>query len=258
MTPPSSISPELSTPLSAGPPLASEDGAPPLRAGDHLSVEEFERRYEAMPDLKKAELINGVVYMSPVIDEMHARPHARLITMLGVYEIHTPNVLLGDNSSIKGLEGANQPQPDCVMRILPERGGQTTTDAKGYVEGAPELVAEVSYSSKSYDLHEKKETYRANGVREYLVWCVGDSAIQWFRLVDGQYEVMQPDALGILKSEVFPGLWLDAASLLNGDALRVFKVVQQGIASAEHQAFVQELQRRRADEVSTHTNPEIP
>ena len=39
----------------------------PLEHGDHLTREEFERRYEAMPHVRKAELIEGVVYMpSPV------------------------------------------------------------------------------------------------------------------------------------------------------------------------------------------------
>ena len=36
---------------------------PPLENGDRLTVAEFERRYEAMPELKKAELINGVVHI---------------------------------------------------------------------------------------------------------------------------------------------------------------------------------------------------
>ena len=33
---------------------------PPLESGDHLTRHEFERRYQARPDIKKAELIEGV------------------------------------------------------------------------------------------------------------------------------------------------------------------------------------------------------
>src|SRR5947208_960339 len=58
--------------------LATEMSAPSspvllLEPGDRLSREEFERRYERMPDVQKAELIEGIVYLpSPA----HARKHS--------------------------------------------------------------------------------------------------------------------------------------------------------------------------------------
>jgi Uma2 family endonuclease len=215
---------------------------PPLEPGDRLTREEFERRYDAMPHLKKAELIEGVVYMpSPVRVRRHGHPHFRLIAWLGAYEGVTPGVLGADNTTAR-LDLDNDAQPDVLLLIDPARGGQAQISADDYIESAPELVAEVAASSASYDLHTKLDVYRRNGVREYLVWRVLDDEFDWFVLRNGQFQPLAPDAGGVLRSEVFPGLWLDAAALLRGDMSRVLAVVQQGLASPEHAAFVQRLQ----------------
>jgi Uma2 family endonuclease len=214
---------------------------PPLEAGDRLTRAEFERRYEAMPHLKKAELIEGVVYMpSPVRLRRHGKPHAHLIGWLVAYETGTPGVETGDNSTAR-LDLDNEPQPDALLLIDPARGGQARVSDDDYVEEAPELVGEVASSSVSYDLHTKLNVYRRNGVREYLVWRVVDREIDWFVLRDGQYERQKPDAAGYLRSEVFPGLWLDPVALVRGDLPRLMAVLQQGLASPEHAAFVARL-----------------
>ena len=165
------------------------DDVPELRAGDRLTRDEFHRRYEAMPEVKKAELIEGVVYMpSPVSQRRHGRPHSRLVWWLVHYCVHTPGVDSGDNSSVL-LDLDNELQPDALLRILPEHGGQSR-DAGDYIEAAPELVAEVAASSASYDLHDKLNAYRRNGVREYIVWRTDDAAIDWFVLRQGRYELL--------------------------------------------------------------------
>src|SRR5687767_6376710 len=121
---------------------ASRNGVPPLQSGDRLSRDEFERRYDATPGLAKAELIDGVVYMPPPVShDDHGRPHFDLITCLGVYRAATPGVTGGDNGSIR-LDLGSMPQPDAYLLILPSHGGQARIDDDGYVEGAPELVAE--------------------------------------------------------------------------------------------------------------------
>jgi Uma2 family endonuclease len=215
---------------------------PPLEPGDRLTRDEFERRYDAMPHLKKAELIEGVVYMpSPVRLRRHGQPHFQLITWLGTYEAATPGVIAADNTTIR-LDQDNEPQPDALLLIDPARGGHTRISEDDYVEQAPELVAEISASSVSFDLHTKLTVYRRNGVREYLVWRVLEQQFDWFALRAGQFQALAPDAMGLLRSEVFPGLWLDPAALLRGDMLRVLAVVQQGLAAPEHAAFVQRLQ----------------
>src|SRR5208282_4666397 len=140
---------------------------PELENGDRLTRAEFERRYEAMPDLKKAELLEGVVYMpSPVSEGYHAAPHFELIVWLAPFFTVTPGVGGGDNGTLR-LDLDNEPQPDTYLRILPSHGGQSLTSADNFVEGAPEWVGEVAYSSVSYDLNVKLQVYRRNGVREY-------------------------------------------------------------------------------------------
>lgn len=218
---------------------------PPLEAGDRLSRAEFERRYNAMPDLKKAELIEGKVHMpSPVGYERHAAPHADLIGWMSVYRSATPGVRVADNVSIR-LDLDNMPQPDAAMMIDPRLGGQTQTSADDYVVGGPELVAEVSSSTVSIDLHAKFQVYRRNGVQEYLVWRVRDQAIDWFVLHDGEFVRLPAEADGTLRSRVFPGLWLSPAALLAGDLATVLQVLQQGLAHESHAEFVRRLQSPR-------------
>jgi Uma2 family endonuclease len=225
----------------AKPPTAPPN-PPPLEAGDHLTREEFERRYEAMPHVKKAELIEGVVHMpSPVRFDQHGRQQGDLITWLGTYRAFTPGVLIGDNTTVR-LDLDNEPQPDALMLIEPALGGTVLISDDGYIEGSPELVAEVSASSVSIDLHTKLRVYRRNRVQEYLVWRVQDQIVDWFVLRNSQYDLLTSNAAGVYQSEVFPGLWLDVAALMRADLAAVLQVLQRGLASPEHAAFVAKLQ----------------
>ena len=228
-------------PAAATPDVRPEE-APPrsqplLEPGDRLTRAEFERRYELMPHLKKAELIEGTVYMpSPVRARKHGKPHARLSRWLGTYEDETPGVECFDNSTVR-LDLDNEPQPDLVLIKSPEKGGQARISEDDYIEGAPELAVEIVGSSRSYDLHQKKGAYRRNGVREYLAWITGENRVVWWELREGDYIELTPQADGLLKSGVFPGLWLDAAALLRGDMKTVFAALRRGLDSAEHAAF---------------------
>jgi Uma2 family endonuclease len=227
---------------------------PPLQNGDRLTRDEFERRYKAMPGLKKAELIEGVVYMPPPISTgNHGSPQADLITWLGTYRTATPGVRVSDNSTLR-LDGINEPQPDAFLYIEPEFGGRVTLDAEGYAEGATELIAEVAASSASYDLHEKLAAYRRNAVREYLVWRTYDRAITWLFLRAGRYVDLavkkSGPGKGIYQSRVFPGLWLDAEALIRGDMPTVMRVLQQGLSAPEHAAFVAKLAKVAAKRAS--------
>jgi len=201
--------------------MATRTEAPvSLESGDHLTREEFHRRYCARPDIKKAELIDGVVYVpSPVRSRHHGRPHGLAVTWLGVYVSLTPDVILEDNTTVY-LDDRGEVQPDAFL-WRPEAGGPRLT-ADGYIEGAPQLVVEIAASSASYDLHEKKEAYRRNSVREYVAWRTLDAAIDWFRLRDdGTYVRIEPDADGMIESEQFPGLRLHVPSMLAGDLATV-------------------------------------
>mgnify|MGYP001597261747 CR=1 FL=1 len=219
---------------------------PPLENGAHLSACEFLRRYEAMPEVKKAELVNGIVYMtSPVRLDQHGEPDNLIQTWLGNYSIATPGVKAATNSTTR-LGPDDVPQPDGLLRIVPECGGQSRLDAKGYLQGGPELAVEIAASTASLDAREKLASYRRAGVREYLVGRTEDEAVDWWLLEEDEYRPLGADADGILRSRIFPGLWLDSSALFAGDGARLMARLQEGLRSSEHGAFVAELQKRAA------------
>lgn len=207
-----------------------------LETGDRLTRTEFERRYSARPQLKKAELIEGVVYVpSPARYDGHGLAHAAMLGALHCYAAHTPGVGIADNATVR-LDLDNEVQPDVLLRLESPAAAQSTVAADGYLEGAPELVAEVAASSTSYDLHDKLRAYRRNGVREYLVWRLHERRIDCYRLVDGDYRPL-PQEDGIIRSRVFPGLQLNVRALLQGDAAAALATAQAGVASRAHRAF---------------------
>jgi Uma2 family endonuclease len=214
---------------------------PRLENGDRLSCYEFERRYQAMREHKKAELIEGVVYMaSPLRFKTHAKPHGNLIGFLWTYQLSTPGVDLGIEPTVQ-LDRDNEPQPDGVLLIEPKLGGNSRLTQDDYIEGAPELVAEIAASSAAYDLHDKKKAYRRNGIQEYIVWQILENKLNWFYLSRGEYLSFEADEKGIIRSQVMPGLWLAVPALLEGDMATVMSVLQQGLNSVEHQEFVKIL-----------------
>ena len=215
----------------------------PLQSGDRLSRAEFERRYQAHPDIK-AELVEGVVILaSPIRYEKHADPHFNFITWLGTYSAVTPGVRGGDNATLR-LDFENEFQPDALLRLEPAAGGQSIITGDDYLEGAPELVVEIAASSASYDMHDKRRVYARNGVSEYIVLLAYEQQIAWFILRDGVYEPQQADERGILRSETFPGLWLEAKALLQGDMAAVLAVLQEGLQSSAQADFLQQLQAK--------------
>ncbi|MBE9077023.1 Uma2 family endonuclease [Romeria aff. gracilis LEGE 07310] len=218
---------------------------PPLENGDRLNRDEFERRYGAMLNVKKAELIEGVVYMAAALRfRSHGQPHGHLITWLGVYESMTTGVALGDNPTVR-LDLENEPQPDAVLLIEEQSGGRVRLSEDDYIEGAPELVAEIAASSAAIDLRDKKRAYRRNGAQEYIVWQVFEQKLDWFYLEAGGYRPLPVDADGFIRSRVFPGLWLAVADLLAGNMVKVLSGLQSGLATPEHALFVQQLSRQR-------------
>ena len=228
-------------------PTTDIKAVPPLKHGDRLTREEFERCYEAMPHLKKVERIEGVVYMpSPVRIDLHGRPHAQIMAWLGAYWIATPGVDLADNSTVY-LDSDNDPQPDALLRIEPAQGGRSRIIEEGYVEGAPELIVEIAGTSADYDLQDKFEVYRRCGVKEYIVWQTQDGRLDWFQLVNEEYVVFAPNAEGVIESQIFPGLRLAVAALLAGDRAKVSSELQAGLQTTAHAAFVERLAKTYQD-----------
>jgi len=219
----------------------AQDGLLTLQPGDYLTRPEFERRYHAQSKIKKAELIEGIVYIpSPVRADRHGDPHFVLITWLGVYQAGTPGLCGSDNATLR-LDFLNEPQPDVLLRLDPALGGRSLLSTDGYLEGAPEFIVEIAASSASYDMNQKKAVYARHGIQEYLVVLPLEQDVAWFVLQDEGYVRLQPEANGIVRSQIFPGLWLQPAAIWANDLASMLAVLQQGLASPEHAAFVAKL-----------------
>jgi len=196
-----------------------------LENGDRLDRDEFEHRY-TVSNIKKAELIEGIVHVaSPLRFTFHGNPHAEIVTWLGTYQAATLNLTVGIEPTVR-LDDTNEPQPDAVLFRL---GGNAHIDGDGYITGAPEFIAEIAASTVSYDLHSKKTAYERNGVKEYLVWRTIDREIDWFVLENGEYRLLEPDAIRIISSQEFTGLWLDVEAILSHDMATVLKTLQSGL-----------------------------
>ena len=213
-----------------------------LHNGDRMTQDEFHRVYAKMPEHVKAELIGGIVYVASPLGLPHGRTDPALISVMFMYCGRTPGVEVCSNTTIK-LGHKSEPQPDTFLRVLPEYGGQSRTTDDEYVEGAPELVAEVAHSSRSIDLGAKRADYARNGVREYIVLSVEDQKVFWFDLAQDR-ELSIPED-GILRSLMFPGLWIDIQGLLARNSLRLMSTLDKGLVSAEHANFVATLEENR-------------
>lgn len=226
----------LSTPRRSMP---LSNGLPLLENGDRMKQPEFHRRYLAYPDDVKFELIGGIVYMASPLRYPHGRYSHMLSIEFGLYAAATPGVEGADNVTTI-LDEESEPQPDLALRLLPEYGGQSLVDEDEYLRGAPELLAEIAYSSRAIDLNQKREDYERAGVQEYLVLSIEDRQLHWFHFPKAR--MIRPNRQGVSCSLVFPGLWIDNAALMARDSARLIEVAQQGIASRAHAAFVKRLQ----------------
>jgi Uma2 family endonuclease len=232
------------TPSTRRDPLATVDATvPPLVAGDKLTRDEFLRRWEAMPDLKCAELIGGIVYMPSPLCLEHGDNDAWVTGWLAYYAIHTPGCQPAVNAT--WLMHQDAAQPDTCLRILPDYGGQSRVQGR-YAAGAPEFLAEMCLSSTSYDLHQKLELYRSAGVQEYLAVLLREQEVRWHVRAGDVFEAIPLPTDGVYKSRVFPGLWLHAEALLANDMVRVMATLNLGLQCPEHAEFVKQLQQKRS------------
>ncbi len=216
----------------------------PLVAGQRLSQPTFHRRYEAMPPETRAELVGGVVYMPSPMSWDHGKESRIVSGWLDRYERFTPGVEGGDGPTVK-LDGKGEPQPDHLLLIATDAGGKCGLDEDGYLTGAPELIVEVARSSREFDLNAKKNDYQRAGVLEYVVVELDPNCIHWFVRRGDHFEDLLAGPDGIYRSEVFPGLWLDAAAIFARDHDRRDEVLERGLASPEHAAFVAKLAAAR-------------
>jgi Uma2 family endonuclease len=216
---------------------------PPLESGQHLDRATFHARYEAMPPDTRAELIGGVVYMPSPLSLDHGDLDSLITYWLRHYRRTTHGVQAPSNASVL-LDDQGEPQPDVLLRILPECGGQSRTEGK-YVGGAPELIVEVASSSRRIDLGPKFADYQRAGVLEYVVVAIDPDEVLWFVRRDARLVPLPPGPDGVFRSDAFPGLWLDARALFADDMDRLIATLEQGMATPGHADFVASLAARR-------------
>lgn len=186
----------------------------PLQNGDQLRLPEFKKLYAQHPNIRRAELIEGVVYVASPVYLPHADAQMKIITWLGVYQSKMSGVSAAGEMSIE-LDGENEVQPDAVM--WREGDLSISDDGRGYAVGSPTLVVEIAASTAAYDLGLKKRVYQRNRVQEYLVIAIYEQEIFWFNLEDGAYQPLQPDSVGVYSSSIFQGLKLNRDAFWSGD-----------------------------------------
>lgn len=215
-----------------------------LLPGTRMSRDAFHELYRLTPEKFKAELIEGVVYVSSPVHIRHSRPHLRIAHWLGCYLDETPGVDAFDNTT-SILSSESEPQPDACLIVLPEFGGQVRFQNDQMPEGPIDLIVEIANASEEIDLGVKKTVYQNAGVREYLVVLAKSENIRWFHLRKNGYGELHPDREGIHRSIVFPGLWLDPRGLFSQSTHALRRAIEAGLASPEHAAFIAELKSRR-------------
>jgi len=212
---------------------------PPLVPGQRLDRVTFHERYAAMPSNVRAELVGGVVYMGSPLWYRHGGYDQLIAGWIVYYQMFTPGTD-GASNTTTVFEDYGEHQPDQSLWITEDRGGRSRL-VEGFIEGPPELVVEVGYSSRNFDLGPKKADYQRAGVAEYLFIGVDPEVIRWFGLRDGRYVDLAAGGDGLYRSEVFPGLWLDSRALFAKDRRTLIAALDRGLATPEHAAFVARL-----------------
>jgi hypothetical protein len=206
----------------------------------------FHRACEAMPESYRAELIGGIVFEPSPAGYEHGRSDMRMACLLEHYAAMTRGLETCHNATVI-LGAKDEVQPDVLLRVMPEFGGQSHNTKKKkksprYITGAPELLAEVAHTSRAIDLHLKKDRYSLAGVLEYLVLCLEPPHVYWFDLSRNQR--LNADADGIFKSRVFPGLWIDGDALLELDYVKSMAALSAGMQTSKYLEFASHLRDR--------------
>ncbi len=210
--------------------------------GATMSREHFMRAYEMYPDNTSFELIEGTVHMASPVSNSHQRNEKLILRLFDRYEletegvdyIHEQTLHLGEDTTV---------EPDVLVRLLEEYGGECVGTSDDYLAGPPLFVVEVSNSSLSFDLNRKRRAYARFGVLEYLVIDLVGRRFHWFDL--SADEVLTPDADGVCRLRNLPGCWLAVEPILNDDIKAALPTLHAGLASPEHAAFVADLAARR-------------
>ena len=205
-----------------------------LAPGDRMELEEFLARWDQCPDLKFAELIDGVVYMPSPLSVPHSRYDGMAQLVVGYYAARSG--LCENLPNATWLMGRSAPQPDLALSLKPEYGAKWKLTDRNLASGRPELVVEVCRSSRSYDLGPKLALYERAGVPEYLAILVEERRFEWRILIDDRYQFLTAEN-SIFRSHIFPGLWIDEQAFWREDGDRLLSVLDEGLRSPEFVDF---------------------
>ncbi len=194
-----------------------------------------------MPNVK-AELIKGVVFIQKNRRVSEGKASARFAVFLVTYALNMKEIESALRTSLI-IDDANEYQPDVVLYVKENFGGNSYISADDYLEGSPELVVEIAASTASYDTTLKKNIYRRNGVKEYIIWRVDDEEIDWFAWEEGEYVLLEKDKNGVIESRFFGGLRLNVDAILSDDLAKVLSDLQKGLKSKKHMDFVKSLSK---------------
>jgi Uma2 family endonuclease len=208
-----------------------------LVTGERMTVEEFLHSWEEQPNLKNAELIDGVVHVASPVSREHGSIDTLIHWWLAHYAHATPGCDAGNNSTWLMLDSA--PQPDAHLRILPSHGGQSGDD-RLYCNGAPELAVEICLTTE-VDFGPKRKLYQRACVQEYITIELFRKRLVWHVLQNDVYFYQEYPPEGIFRSLVFPGLWLDVTAIWAEDGAKMLAALNAGLSSEDHQKFVERL-----------------
>lgn len=189
-----------------------------LYTGMRMEREEFMRRWEALPDLRNAELIEDIVFVSSPVGPKHGRYDAFMTAWLVNYAAYASGLEVLINTTCYLLNSA--PQPDAQLR-------SRLTGDQEYPTTPPELIVEVCESSYAHDLGPKRALYQRAGVKEYITLDTFSRQLIWRYLEDGSYVELQAGEDGILRSRVFAGLWLHPGHAWTLDAPAMLRLLEQ-------------------------------
>ena len=105
-------------------------------------------------------------------------------------------------------EAVRKPDIGVILKSNPAPwGGVDQRHFGGVCDMVVEAVSDSTLAEVLRDTEEKRRDYALAGVKEYYILDPSGEHMRFYRLISGgQYEEIQPDAEGVIGSEVLPGL----------------------------------------------------
>jgi Uma2 family endonuclease len=187
----------------------------------------FEEFYALIPNGRKADLINGAIYMA---SPDNTQAGELFMWLGGLVDLYVDEKDLGRVYGLRiafRLDDGNGPEPDIAF----VRKDRLRLLRRGYFAGAPDLAVEiVSPDSIDRDYVKKRAQYQEAGVREYWIIDPLRQKVTWLRLdAKGKYREVRPRKGG-LHSQVLPGFWLRPEWLWQEPRPKKMKILQQILA----------------------------